>query len=318
MLVGLNGWIYALWHMGYLAACWVRAKEKDSMTIFQLVKIVLDTLYLEATGVFGDKADAHIKEQMEYLSASYGKLTSTDRQPVDYKNPATRFAYVYKYVASHSDYVAQVLYTLRQELGGSIFGQESIRVTCVGGGPGSDLIGLLKYLDENQKKEKVQKLTCYLVDREQAWADTWTELNASLGTEIQLNANFQPLDVTKPQSWEYQKKFLQADMFTMSYFVSEVMALDDDGVVSAFWQTIFNGAKPGAFFLYDDNGHDSFNDYFDKQWKQAGLELIVGSTNEQTWPGSDEQKDALGEYLKRFGQMPKLKTQLSYRVLKKP
>lgn len=287
------------------------------MTIFQLVKIVLDTLYAEAVEAFGDKADARIKEQMDYLSASYGKLTSTDRKPVDYKNPATRFAYVYKYVASHGDYVAQVLYMLRHELGEPIFGQESIRVTCIGGGPGSDLIGLLKYLDDNPK-EQVKKLTCYLLDREKAWADTWTEINASLGTGIQLNANFQPLDVTKPEDWEYQKKFLQADLFTMSYFVSEVMALDTDGVVTHFWQTIFKSAKSGALFLYDDNGHDSFNNYFDEQWKNAGLELIVGATNEQTWPGSKEQKDALGDYLNRFGQMPKLKTLLSYRVLKKP
>lgn len=287
------------------------------MTIFQLVKIVLDTLYAEAVEAFGDKADARIKEQMDYLSDSYGKLTSPDRKPVDYKNPATRFAYVYKYVASHGDYVAQVLYTLRHELGEPIFGQESVRVTCIGGGPGSDLIGLLKYLDDNPK-EQVKKLTCYLLDREKAWADTWTEINASLGTEIQLNANFQPLDVTKPEDWEYQKKFLQADLFTMSYFVSEVMALDTDGVVTHFWQTIFKSAKSGALFLYDDNGHDSFNNYFDQQWKNAGLELVVGATNEQTWPGSKEQKDALGDYLSRFGQMPKLKTLLSYRVLKKP
>ncbi|MFC6183653.1 hypothetical protein [Pseudoxanthomonas japonensis] len=287
------------------------------MTIFQLVKIVLDTLYAEAVDAFGKDADTQIKEQMAYLTTSYGKLTSADRKPVDYKNPATRFAYVYKYVASHGDYVAQVLYTLRLELGAPIFDQESLRVTCIGGGPGSDFIGLLKYLAEN-KKEQVQKLTCYLVDREKAWADTWTEIHASLGTEIQLNANFQPLDVTEPEDWKYQKKFLQADLFTMSYFVSEVMALDKGGVVTAFWQTIFGSAKSGALFLYDDNGHETFNNYFDHQWKTAGLELIVGATNELTWPGSDEQKDDLGDYLNRFGQMPKLKTQLSYRLLRKP
>lgn len=34
------------------------------MTIFQLVKIALDTLYAEAISVYGSSADAKITEQM--------------------------------------------------------------------------------------------------------------------------------------------------------------------------------------------------------------------------------------------------------------
>ena len=288
------------------------------MTIFQLVKIALDTLYAEAVSVYGKSVDAKITEQMGYLSKSYTELNQTGHKPVNYKDPATRFAYVYKYVASHGDYVVQVLNALRQELEGPIFKSESIRVSCVGGGPGSDIIALLKYLDERKATEKVKKVTCYLLDREQAWADTWTELDDSLKTDLLLHANFQPLDVTDPDSWAQQKKFLQADLFTMSYFVSEVKALDSTGVVTKFWQTLFQEAKPGALFLYDDNGHDAFNSYFDGQWKKAGLNCIVESTNQLTWPSGSEQKSDLGSYLTKFGQSPKLKTPLSYRVLRKP
>jgi Putative SAM-dependent methyltransferase len=288
------------------------------MTIFQLVKIALDALYAEATSAYGSSADSKISEQIGYLSTSYNDLNKVGRTPVDYKDPATRFAYVYKYVASHGNYVVQVLDALRQELKEPIFKSSSIRVSCIGGGPGSDIIALLKYLDERKATEKVTKVTCYLLDREQAWADTWTELDDSLQTDLLLHANFQPLDVTKPASWAQQKKFLQADLFTMSYFVSEVKALDSNGVVSRFWQTLFQEAKPGALFLYDDNGHDAFNSYFDGQWKQAGLTCIIASTNQMTYPSGSEQKGVLGSYLTKFGQSPKLKTPLSYRVLRKP
>jgi hypothetical protein len=104
----------------------------------------------------------------------------------------------------------------------------------------------------------------------------------------------------------------------VSYCVSEVCSLDGSGVVTQFWQTIFKEAKSGALFLYDDNGHDEFNRYFDDLWKQAGLEFVVGETNQRTWPRHTEQKEHLGEYLTKFGQMPKLQTQLTYRVLRKP
>ena len=103
----------------------------------------------------------------------------------------------------------------------------------------------------------------------------------------------------------------------MSYFVSEVKALDSTGVVTKFWQTLFQEAKPGALFLYDDNGHDAFNSYFDGQWKKAGLKCIIESTNQMTSPLGSEQKSDLGSYLTKFGQLPKLKTPLSYRVLRK-
>jgi len=288
------------------------------MTIFELVKIALDELYEECIEQYGADVDNAIKDQMEYLSSNYGELRKKHRAPIDYKDPATRFAYVYKYVACHGDYIVQVLEALRSELEGPIFSSESIRVTCVGGGPGSDIIAVLKYLDERGKSEKVEKVVCYLLDREQAWADTWTELDDSLETDLKLHANFQPLDVTDPKSWAYQKKFLQADLFTLSYFISEVRSLDGEGIVTEFLDTLFAESKSGALFLYDDNGHDHFTEYFDDIWKAAGLELLVASDSKEITPRYSEEKSELGDFLTKFGQQPKLKTTLAYRVLRKP
>jgi hypothetical protein len=288
------------------------------MTIFELVKVALDELYKEGLSVHPHDLDSKIKAQIAYLSQSYGQLNQTNRMPVNYKDPSTRFAYVYKYVASHGDYVVQVLEALSSKLGKPIFTSENIRVSCIGGGPGSDIIAILKYLDERIETEKVKKITCYLLDREQAWADTWTELDDSLQTKLQLHANFQPLDVTAPDSWAQQTKFLQADMFTLSYFVSEVRSLDDKGIVTQFWQKLFREAKSGALFLYDDNGHDHFNDYFDKRWNDAGLTCLVSKNNTDVSPRYSEEKSELGEFLTKFGQQPKLKSSLSYRVLRKP
>lgn len=287
------------------------------MTSFELVKIALDGLYAEATVLHGAATDSIISQRMTYLSTSYSGLNNTNRLPVDYKDPATRFAYVFKYVATHSDYIVQILNQLRSEVGGTVFDMENLRLSCIGGGPGSDIIGVLRYLDERKASEPVKKVTCYLLDREQAWADTWTELDDSMNLGTGLNVNFQPFDVTKPTSWAQQTKFQQADLFTMSYFVSEVKSLDVNGIVSSFWTTLFQNAKPGALFLYDDNGHDSFNSYFDGLWKAAGLELIVHATNEPIWPRGVEQASELKEYMTKFGQSPKLKTPLTYRVLRK-
>ncbi|MCW5624139.1 MAG: hypothetical protein KIT73_05410 [Burkholderiales bacterium] len=286
------------------------------MTLFQLVKVALDALYEEASHKYGKGVDNEIVSRFSYLTTSYKDLSNNGRNPLNYKDPATRFAYVYKYVASHGDYIVQLLRIVREELG-AVFKDKTARVTCIGGGPGSDILAVLKYLSDYSSEEPVAKVVCYLLDKEQAWADTWTELDDKLDlSRINLNVNFQPLDVTEPDSWASQRKFLEADLFTLSYFVSEVYALDE-GVVGKFWATLFEEAKPGALFLYDDNGTEVFNNYFDQHWNAAGLELLKGSTNTQLTPSSSEQASELAMYKDKFGENPKLKSLLSYRILRK-
>ena len=174
----------------------------------------------------------------------------------------------------------------------------------------------MKYLGENP--EPVKKLTCYLLDKEQAWADTWTELDDSLSGDVSLHSHFQPLDVTAPDSWKFQTKFLQADLFTMSYFASEVHSLNKSGVVTKFWDTLFGGAKSGAMFVYVDNGADVFNDYMDGRWKAAKLKVLLKQNNTRWIPRFSEQASELAGYTEKFGHWPKLKAYLSYRVLQKP
>lgn len=126
------------------------------MTLFQLVKIALDALYKEASNEYGKKTDKEIIARFKYLTDKYNDLRNDGREPVDYKDPATRFAYVYKYVASHGDYVVRLL-TLTRESLGKVFNNETARVTCIGGGPGSDILGVLKYLADHGSKEPVKK-----------------------------------------------------------------------------------------------------------------------------------------------------------------
>jgi hypothetical protein len=100
-------------------------------------------------------------------------------------------------------------------------------------------------------------------------------------------------------------------------FVSEVLSLDKGGVVTSFWKRLFDGAKSGALFLYDDNHHSDFNEYFDAQWKAAGLKCVISDERRFTLRSS-EQSSEVGVYRSKFDQHPKLQAQLCYRVLRKP
>lgn len=287
------------------------------MTIFELMKAALDEMYEEGQEEHGAGLDKLIAERLDYLSKSYTKLTNPDRQPLDYADPATRFAYVYRYAAAHGDYLVQLLKEAQAEVEGPLFQKENIVVTCIGGGPGSDIIGLMKYLESRKGKEPVKTVTCYLMDKEQAWSDTWMDAGQQMDFGVTLNVHVLPLDVTDEASWKSVKKPWKADLFTMSYFVSEVYSLDDGkGVVTEFWRRVLQTAKPGAMFLYNDNDYSKFTNYFDELWKTEGLASAYSGRADRT-PSSAEEKKGLGPYLAKFGS-PKLKAQLAFRLLIKP
>ncbi len=287
------------------------------VTIFELVKVTLDELYTQGLKQYGENLDTAILHRMFYLSDSYRQLRNPARKPVDYKDTATRFAYVYKYVAAHGDYLIQVMQRLLWRVGSTLFTDKIARVTCVGGGPGTDIIAVLKYLDEHNKEKKVEEVICYLLDKEQAWSDTWAELTASLPLPLPLNRYFRYLDVTDLASWKCQQKFLQADLFTMSYFVSEVCYLKTHGDISKFWSTLFQGAKPGALFVYIDNGHKNYGSYFDAQWQAAGLTCLICEDQLRWRPRNSEEASEVDIYRQKFRESPKLNGFLSYRVLRK-
>lgn len=285
----------------------------ESQTIFQLVCKVLDQLKADVVDAYGDKADAVIAQRLKTLSAAYGNLKDPDRQPVDYSAPEDRFAYVYRYVGAHSDYVYQVLNRTDKLVGKELANREKIVVTALGGGPGSDLVGLMQYLVECKDCD-LETLTAYLCDREQAWADCWTEIGDEVVPDFRLNVNFQPLDVSEPNSWAKQKKFLSADLFLLVYFASEVASLGKQA--APFWIELSGKAKPGAFMIIIDNESEFFNDFIKASIIGAQWEVVDSQADKLT-PSYQEQTEDLGEHLKLYGGFPKLRGNLRYWVLKR-
>lgn len=283
------------------------------MTLFELVKQTLDNLYAACRYTYPSNTNEEITARLSYLSGEYENLSKVGGTGINYEDPATRFAYVFRYTAAHGDFVYQILKRLRQPRGGAIFKQERVQVACIGGGPGSDLIGTLKYLIQHAD-EPVRSLTFWQMDKEQAWQDAWAGVHAEIGANASFNSYYQTLDVTNGKSWRNISSFLNSDLFTFSYFISEVMKFNQNGTVSQFLQDVFARAKSGAYFLYDDNMSGGFTEYFDDECARAGLVRLVAVERERWFPSFEEQRAELQEYVDMFGQNPKVQAYLSCRV----
>ena len=172
------------------------------------------------------------------------------------------------------------------------------------------MVGFLKCVEKAGTKPT---LRFTLLDREKSWYESWYDVGDKLATSLQTNVNFLPFDVTDPKSWEPHRKYLNSDLFTLVYFVSETFGFRDKA--AAYYADLFANAAKGAHFLYIDNNSSCFSDWFDGLWKASNIKLIEGNegTIKTDW---NEEKTDLGEYYKKFGD-PKLQAQVAYRILQK-
>ncbi len=272
------------------------------MNCFRLIKTVLDEAYAQIPGTDAEK-DKAIKTALVRLSREYANLRL--KGCLDYGDPVRRFAYIFKYTTSHANYVYTVL--SRSSVMIPFFKRERLTVSTIGGGPGSDFLGILKFCQARGIKMEIK---CLLVDRDPAWGESWMDVDTKIGSAFKISAVFQPFDVTKPDSYKAFHKHFKSDIFTLVYFMSEVYALRKDAV--AYFHTLFSNVPQGAAMLFIDNNSSEFITWFDGLAAQHKLGIKEKFEGTMKMPMAEEKKD-LKEYYDKFGS-PKLQADLAYRI----
>lgn len=258
------------------------------MTLMQLIKLVLDDAYTKIHIQNEGEKDAQIKQELDSLKMEYTKLKDTSADCIDYSDPVKRFAYIYKYTVAHADYIMQWIGT-NGELH-SLFERKDVEVACLGGGPGSDLLGVLKHMISRGSKST---LTCYIFDQERAWGDSWSRVAKKIDAPFRVFPVFQQMDVTDSQTWACYQDYLQADLFTLSYFMSEVWRFKSKA--EPFFEHCMAKAKSGSLFLFIDNNYSEFYGWFDYLAAQNGLQALTSGVKEMSF-SNDEEKADLGVY----------------------
>jgi hypothetical protein len=108
-------------------------------TFFEMIKRVLDREYAQLGGAGKDDA---IKKRLDELSAHYNNVLA--KGGPSYADEITRFAYVFRYTTAHAEYLNQA-FSWSSDLRDALE-KAQVNVTCIGGGPGSDVLGFVKFL----------------------------------------------------------------------------------------------------------------------------------------------------------------------------
>lgn len=295
------------------------------MKLFQLVKMLLDDIYHQIPLSCEEEKDAAIRYELQVLRGQYPGLTNG--ATIDYSDPITRFAYSYRYVAAH----AYTIYSLIRDTSdlSNLFDANKLCVCCLGGGPGSDLLGILKFM---KMKNMSAKLMCRVYDRQEEWRETLGSV-CNLLTSFDISPTFRALDITHGEAFTKYPELLHNDLFTMSFFVSEVHSKQEQA--EAFFKYLFRNAKPSSLFLFVDNSSGYASSWFDKLVKAhnrlgeyAYLKSIKKPEDGYTFcMDTNEQMKDLEPYFSKFrgpglskhedSGLPKSNSPVDFRIYRK-
>lgn len=282
------------------------------MNIFQLIKSVLDWEFERIKAPSRERRLNLINNRHSELSLAYGDLTDDNRVRPSYSDPATRFAYIYKYTTCHADIVYSCI-SAYKELARLFEGDGWIKIACIGGGPGSDLIGVLKYA---LLEKKVKSIKCFLLDKESAWGDTWSDIEEhSDDLPFRLSTHFQALDVTDATTWSAQTKYHSSDLFTFVYFLSEIYRYDTAS--RSFFEELVGRAGSGAHFLFIENDAPEFIAQIQRFSSEYGLR-VVGSSSGTYQTDTNEEKTDLNPYFNELRDSPKIRARIYKALMVKP
>ncbi|KAG8183333.1 hypothetical protein JTE90_023982 [Oedothorax gibbosus] len=246
----------------------------------QQISRLYDTVHRNdvlSNGVTMADIKAAIEDMKEVYMPRPHSLYSTEKPIADYNTVAHRCAYLYKYAPLHSAIVRDELKIILNQ---SIFWKfhdklatSKLKICSLGGGPGSDIVGIVAALSELD----VFQCSAKVVDLKADWEDTLRSVVQELrsGDYGVVGQCFQAENF----DWDYLTADLledeikgdvfeavgEADLVTMVKFVSAASCQSTYSML----KKIFRMLKPGSMVLFIDNASGGFSELVDKVSKES-------------------------------------------------
>ena len=220
-----------------------------------------------------------IRIALRTISSVYQTQLGSNEIRCDWKDPVFRCAYVFLYFVKHSHLVYDsllenrlffdVLWALRKHQRGG-----TIRVCSIGGGPGSDIAGVMAFLKAINYE---QDLRCSVLDYYPEWRSTWEGIQKQIPRSKIKTVDVQYLrfDMTDDRSFTrtVMDTLNDADLVTFVKSFSTVSTVSS--VYTSVLPNIMKALESGTFLLFIDNtGNKTANTLFKTIAKKCGLFLL--------------------------------------------
>ena len=182
---------------------------------FQILRPVIEnliTLHAGDTGQSVEDVLAQMDRHIINTSAQYWE----DEPQINYHDPFCRLGYLYMHAAANATLFERVL--SRSDEARSIIRQSeqnTLNVLSMGGGPGTELLGLVKYYRYHRNRTPPRRIDFTVVDNVFQWSETWGEIAAATESEFR---SFLAEDSPEPTT--ISPMFLPFDVIDQSQYQS--------------------------------------------------------------------------------------------------
>jgi hypothetical protein len=249
--------------------------------------------------VYGiSEADAFTRVQA-FIEVNSERWKQADPN-INYEDPFCRMAYLYMNVAVHATLVEQAMshYSeIRRSIEDKARHGSDIEIGILGGGPGSELLGIVRYIESLQLGMPVH-LDLVLVDKIKEWDESWHALKSGIDNELKsiygdnrgnwpvlISRSFLPLDITSEQAFShFATRFSKIDLFLASYLVSELKSSTEK--ISKVFQLLVTRGRSDVLVLFVDRDEKAVRDAVqeiigDLDLHSLGLVQVRGELKDQ-------------------------------------
>jgi hypothetical protein len=205
----------------------------------------------------------------------------------DYGSVVKKFCYLYKYSVAHGYYIYVALRALRPKIKPSIFSRNPTRIACVGGGPGTEIIGLCRYFREIEAENIGNRVEVTIFDKEPSWEEACRRVLECVSPGIDIKLTFVAFDATDPATYQ-NLNFSGFHLVMANFFASEIRKAKIVGASKLFWKHLFDSMGAGKIFLavdFADNQGAGWR-YIDSIIPSSGTSVISQSELGMSCPDS--------------------------------
>ncbi|XP_071787485.1 uncharacterized protein [Asterias amurensis] len=225
-----------------------------------------------------------VKQSLRNITKLYktalNQTTPSSRS--DWNDAGNRCAYVFVYFMQHCYLVHYSLQQIQADISKNWQNKSSLNVCSIGGGPGSDLVGLTRFLTDAALFPS--SLTCVVLDLYPNWKHTWGSIYDQLHETFDVTYRKCDLVNTAALQDDILRFVGKAHLLTFVKSFSAVASfLRQDQRRGDRLRAILRALKGGTYVLYIDNTHwdKSFLNNFALP---AGLEVVFDLCGKQTLP----------------------------------
>ena len=235
---------------------------------------------------------------MAALKAAYEVLREAERQPIDYSDRSTQAAYVYRYVLGHAEFISEFLTLARAHIAKPLFSSGELRVASLGGGPASELLGLVNYLTGSSGEAQVTRLHYTLIDKEPNWKPVAAAIAEKARRHIPVDLEFTAFNLENAGAT--RPSLADTDLVIASYFISEIVQVPQRQTAHDSLVAMLKTMKPGTLLLYKDSKAKSFLDLLRTIIRRTGGLKEIFEADEVFTANASGQHGIMHRYKERF------------------